>query len=97
MIAKTDETKAIAEEIYQSFLNAGLEVLFDDRGMGPGGMFKDADLIGLPIRVVLGERDFQATGEIEVKVRETGETLKIKRDALIATIKEKLQSLGKNA
>ncbi|MBY0517715.1 MAG: proline--tRNA ligase [Bacteriovoracaceae bacterium] len=97
MIAKADETKAIAEEIYKSFLDAGLEVLFDDRGMGPGGMFKDADLIGLPVRVILGERDFQATGEIEIKVRKTGETLKVKREALIATIKEKLQSLGKYA
>jgi prolyl-tRNA synthetase len=95
MIAKAEETKAIAEEIHQSFLAAGLEVLFDDRGMGPGGMFKDADLIGLPIRVVLGERDFQATGEIEIKIRKTGETLKVKREALIATIKEKLAALGK--
>ncbi len=95
VIAKTDETKKIAEEIYDSFLKAGLEVLYDDRGMGPGGMFKDADLIGLPVRVVLGERDFNATGEIEVKVRKSGETLKIKREALIGTIKEKLQTLGK--
>ncbi|MFP5459195.1 MAG: proline--tRNA ligase, partial [Bacteriovoracia bacterium] len=95
VIAKSDETKKISEEIYQSFLAAGLEVLFDDRGMGPGGMFKDADLIGLPVRVVLGERDFAATGEIEIKVRKTGETLKVQRDAVISTIKEKLQSLGK--
>jgi prolyl-tRNA synthetase len=94
VIAKTDETKKIADEIYQSFLKAGLEVLYDDRGMGPGGMFKDADLIGLPVRVVLGERDFNATGEIEIKVRKNGETLKVKREALIATIKEKLESLG---
>lgn len=95
VIAKTDETKKIAEEIYETFKAAGFEVLFDDRGMGPGGMFKDADLIGLPIRVVLGERDFTATGEIEVKVRKTGETLKVKRDSLNSTIKEKLQALGK--
>lgn len=95
VIAKSEDTKKISEEIYQSFLAAGLEVLFDDRGMGPGGMFKDADLIGLPLRVVLGERDFAATGEIEIKVRKNGEVLKVKREALIATIKEKLQALGK--
>jgi prolyl-tRNA synthetase len=63
--------------------------------MGPGGMFKDADLIGLPVRVVLGERDFTATGEIEVKVRKTGETLKVKCEALIETVKAKLSELGK--
>ena len=95
VIAKTDETKKVAEEIYQMFLAAGIEVLYDDRGMGPGGMFKDADLMGLPCRVVLGERDFAATGEIEVKVRKTGETLKVQKNALVTTLKEKLQSLGK--
>jgi prolyl-tRNA synthetase len=95
VIAKTEETKKIAEEIYQTFLAAGIEVLYDDRGMGPGGMFKDADLMGLPLRVVLGERDFVATGEIEIKVRKTGETLKVQKNALVATLKEKLQTLGK--
>lgn len=95
VIAKSDETKKVAEEIYQMFLAAGIEVLYDDRGMGPGGMFKDADLMGLPCRVVLGERDFAATGEIEIKVRKTGETLKVQKNALVATLKEKLQSLGK--
>lgn len=95
VIAKTDETKKIADDIYETLRSAGLEVLYDDRGMGPGGMFKDADLIGLPLRVVLGERDFAASGEIEVKVRKTGEVLKVKRESLTATVKEKLQALGK--
>ena len=58
-------------------------------------MFKDADLIGLPVRVILGERDFLATGEIEVKVRKTGETLKVKKDELKTVIHKKLQELGK--
>ena len=58
-------------------------------------MFKDADLIGLPLRVVIGERDFNATGEIEVKIRRNGETLKVKKDQLLPTIKQKLKELGK--
>jgi prolyl-tRNA synthetase len=95
VIAKTEETKKIADEIYDSFRKSGIEVLYDDRGMGPGGMFKDADLIGLPIRVVLGERDFNATGEIEIKVRKTGEIIKVKREALNSLVKEKLEQLGK--
>lgn len=95
IIAKSDETKKIADEIHASLLAAGIEVLYDDRNMGPGGMFKDADLIGLPVRVVLGERDFTATGEIEVKIRKTGETLKVKREALIETVTTKLNELGK--
>lgn len=94
-IGKTPETKALVEGIWEEFKKEGLEVLFDDRQLGPGMMFKDADLIGLPLRVVIGERDYLATGEIEVKVRKTGETLKVKKDDLLPTVKAKLKELGK--
>ncbi len=94
-IGKTPETKEVAEGLYSEFKKAGLEVLFDDRQLGPGMMFKDADLIGLPVRVILGERDFVATGEIEIKVRKTGETLKVKKDELLNTVKKKLEELSK--
>jgi prolyl-tRNA synthetase len=94
-IGKTPETKELIESLYSEFKKAGLEVLFDDRQLGPGQMFKDADLIGLPLRIVLGERDYLATGEIEVKVRKTGETLKVKKEELLSTVKTKLQELGK--
>jgi len=94
-IGKTPETKEVVEILYTEFKKAGLEVLFDDRQLGPGMMFKDADLIGLPVRVILGERDFIATGEIEIKVRKTGETIKVKKDELLVTIKKKLEELGK--
>jgi len=94
-IGKTPETKELAEQLNSDIKKAGLDTLFDDRQLGPGQMFKDADLIGLPVRVVLGERDYQATGEIEVKIRKTGETLKVKKDELIPTLKKKLEELGK--
>ncbi|WP_408098217.1 proline--tRNA ligase [Peredibacter sp. HCB2-198] len=94
-IGKTPETKALVEELNSSIKKAGLETLFDDRQLGPGQMFKDADLIGLPLRVTLGERDYLATGEIEVKIRKTGETLKVKKDDLVPTIKKKLEELGR--
>jgi prolyl-tRNA synthetase len=94
-IGKTPEIKTLAEELNSEIKNAGLETLFDDRQLGPGQMFKDADLIGLPIRVVLGERDFNATGEIEIKIRKTGETLKVKKNDLVEVIKNKLKELGK--
>ncbi len=94
-IGKTQETKDLAEELNKEIKKAGLDTLFDDRQLGPGQMFKDADLIGLPVRVVLGERDYQATGEIEVKIRKTGETLKVKKDDLVPTLKKKLEELGK--
>lgn len=94
-IGKTPETKELAEAIDKDLKIAGLDTLFDDRQLGPGQMFKDADLIGLPIRVVLGERDYLATGDIEVKIRKTGETLKVKKDQLVETVQSKLKELGK--
>lgn len=94
-IGKTSETKALAEELNTEIKKAGFETIFDDRQLGPGQMFKDADLIGLPVRVVLGERDYVATGEIEIKIRKTGEVLKVKKDQLIPTLKSKLEELGK--
>jgi prolyl-tRNA synthetase len=94
-IGKTPETKSLAEELYSELRTAGLEILFDDRQLGPGVMFKDADLIGLPVRVVLGERDYQATGEIEVKVRKSGEVLKVKRQDLTGILLKTLKDLSR--
>ena len=94
-IGKTPETKALAEELNNEIKKAGMDTIFDDRQLGPGQMFKDADLIGLPVRVVLGERDYLATGEIEVKIRKSGETLKVKKDELISVLKQKLTELGR--
>lgn len=95
LIGKTPEIKTLSEELNAEIKKAGLETLFDDRQLGPGQMFKDADLIGLPLRVTLGERDYLATGDIEVKVRKTGETLKVKKDQLLPVIRKKLEELGK--
>jgi prolyl-tRNA synthetase len=94
-IGKKEETKTLSEDIFKDLKTNNLEVLFDDRQLGPGQMFKDADLIGLPLRITLGERDYEASGEIEIKVRKTGEVLKVKKEKLIPTINEKLKELGK--
>lgn len=90
-IVKSDEFSKIADEIYSEMLNAGIEVVYDDRNQGPGFKFKDSDLLGLPLRVVLGERDFGATGELEIISRKTGEIKKVKRNELISTLKELLK------
>ncbi|MCT4642301.1 MAG: proline--tRNA ligase [Bacteriovoracaceae bacterium] len=92
-IGKKDETKDLCDKIYNDFIEAGVEVLYDDRGMGPGPMFKDADLLGLPLRVVLGERDFEKDGTVEIKVRSTGESLKVSVSDVIVKTKEILDKL----
>ena len=72
ILALGAEQKAAAEQIYQELTAAGVEVLFDDRDERPGVKFKDADLIGIPLRLTVGPKSL-AQGEVEVKVRNTGE------------------------
>ncbi len=92
-ITKTDEYKEIANEIYQELLSSNLEVMFDDRKAGPGFKFKDADLIGLPVQLVLGERDFKNDQMLEIRIRKTGEKIKVTREEAVAKIKELLKNL----
>ncbi|HQB39329.1 MAG TPA: proline--tRNA ligase [Deltaproteobacteria bacterium] len=67
---------AAAEEIYLKLEQAGLEVLFDDRDERPGVKFKDNDLIGIPLRIVVGSKGL-AEGKVELKLRKTGEMLSL--------------------
>lgn len=62
----------VAEKIYEDLTKAGIEVLFDDRKETAGVKFADADLIGIPIRLTLGNRSFKE-GKVEVKYRKSGE------------------------
>jgi len=62
------ETVETAEKIYKGCQEAGIEVLLDDRDDRPGVKFKDADLIGVPIRVTIGEKTL-VEGKVEVKLR----------------------------
>jgi len=62
------ETVEAAETIYKDCQEAGIDVLLDDRDERPGVKFKDADLIGIPIRVTIGEKTL-AEGKVEVKLR----------------------------
>jgi len=61
----------MAERIY-SKLSASYEVLYDDRDESAGVKLKDADLIGIPLRIVISGK-LQKTGEVEIKIRQTGE------------------------
>lgn len=90
-IVKAPEFAQIADDIYADMKKAGLDVVYDDRNVGPGNKFKDSDLLGLPYRVVLGERDFGASGELEVIERKTGTITKVKREDLISTLKNLLK------
>ena len=90
-IVKAPEFVKIADDLYIEMKNAGLEVVYDDRNVGPGNKFKDSDLLGLPFRVVLGERDFGASGELEIIERKSGTITKVKKEDLISTLKNLLK------
>lgn len=88
LIAKSEKYNQFGEEIYNELKAAGFDVLFDDRNAGPGFKFKDSDLLGLPLRVVLGERDYEQNQTFEVIVRATNEKHIVKRDELVSTLKK---------
>ena len=68
-----NDANAAAEELYAALSRAGIEVLLDDRKDRPGSKFKDADLIGIPLRVNVGGRSLKE-GVFEVYDRKSGES-----------------------
>ena len=72
LVKPGDETQeAVAEEIYSRLSDAGVEVLLDDRDERPGVKFKDADLLGIPVRITVGKR--APEGVVEYKLRREAE------------------------
>ena len=71
-----EEVARTAESIYQQLLDAGIDVLLDDRVLRGGVKFKDADLLGIPIRVTVGKKSL-AEGKVELKLRRESESQKV--------------------
>jgi prolyl-tRNA synthetase len=84
---KIGPLKSAAEELYRDLLKEGIEVLYDDREETPGIKFKDADLIGIPLRLTLGEKNLKK-GLVEIRRRKTGDTVLIKKDEVVAKVRE---------
>ncbi|MEE9289207.1 MAG: His/Gly/Thr/Pro-type tRNA ligase C-terminal domain-containing protein, partial [Bacteroidota bacterium] len=69
---KNERVKQVSESLYQQLLNSGVETLYDDRtDASPGFKFNDADLLGMPIQVIVGERSLNERNAVEIKVRAT--------------------------
>jgi prolyl-tRNA synthetase len=86
---KSPEVARAAEEIYEELKSAGIEVLFDDRDERPGVMFADMDLIGLPHRLVIGERGLRK-GVIEYKGRRQERASELPRDRLLTELRRRI-------
>ena len=63
------ECREAADKLYQDLMNAGVEVIYDDREVRAGAMFADADLLGVPIRVVVGPKNLK-NGQVELSTRD---------------------------
>lgn len=71
--SKDEAQVTLAENVYSNLNNSGIETILDDRNERPGVKFKDADLIGYPLKITIGPKAINE-GKVEVKVRRTGET-----------------------
>jgi prolyl-tRNA synthetase len=82
---KTAET---AEQLYQGLTKAGFDVLLDDRDERAGVKFKDADLIGIPVQIVIGEKALKE-GLVEIKDRKTKDVKKVPVEEVVERLKSK--------
>ena len=79
-------TVGIAEKLYHDLKGKGMDVLMDDRDERAGVKFKDADLIGIPTQIILGEKNLKE-GLVEIKDRKTKETVKVKIENVVEHVK----------
>ena len=80
------EVAAAAEALYRELNDAGIDAALDDRGLRPGPMFADIELIGIPHRVVVSERGL-AAGTFEYRARSAAESENLDRETLFARLR----------
>lgn len=89
-VGTAPEIKETAQKVYDELQNNRVETLLDDRGERPGVMFKDADLIGIPIRITVGKKGLK-DGKIEVKLRREKEARFVPKDEVTGYIRDIIQ------
>lgn len=93
LAGKQADTRPASDELYESLQKAGLAVLYDDRDERAGVKFNDADLIGCPIRVTVGEKNLEK-GLAEVKARKSRESELVPLGEVAARIQELIDTAG---
>ena len=87
-----EESFQKAEEIYNALNSLGVETMFDDRKERLGVKLNDCDLIGIPMRIMVGKKSLQR-GVVEFKLRSSSESIEIKVEEIIEYVKNKKQEL----
>ncbi len=88
---KSQRLTAAVDALYQALHQAGVEVLLDDRPIRPGVMFADADLIGIPHRLVLGERGLDA-GMVEYRRRQDAASITVELSQIVEVVRQNIQA-----
>ncbi len=90
---KDEEQVAVAEQIYRRLNEAGIETVIDDRPDRAGVKFKDADLVGYPLRINVGSRGL-ATGEVELYLRREGSITMVPVEGVVEAVQNALKTMG---
>lgn len=88
---KNTEQKELSEKLYSIFLNENIDVLYDDRSERAGVKFSEADLIGIPIRIIVGKKANEDV--VELKLRKTGESFEVPVNTIIEVVRQQLKIL----
>jgi prolyl-tRNA synthetase len=88
---RSHRVREATEQLYAELVAAGVEVLLDDRDARPGVMFADAELIGIPHRVVVGERGLDA-GEVEYRGRKDADNTMLPREDIVTFLRERIDA-----
>ncbi|MEW6214620.1 MAG: His/Gly/Thr/Pro-type tRNA ligase C-terminal domain-containing protein, partial [Nitrospirota bacterium] len=85
---KDTKTVEVAEKLYKDLTEEGVEVLIDDRDERAGVKFKDADLIGIPTQIIIGEKNLKE-GCVEIKDRRTRDIIKVTVGEVVERVRQR--------
>jgi prolyl-tRNA synthetase len=90
---KKDVHREEAKKLYEELLQRNFEVVIDDREESAGYKFNEADLIGFPVQVIVGEK-MERKGTVEVKLRRDDERIEVKKEDLLETLERIREELA---
>lgn len=93
IVVNSDDSRQadLGEKFYEQMVSEGIEVLLDDKPQRSGVKFKDADLIGLPIQVIVGTQSVKK-GKVEIRLRESGQEFRVPPEDVLPKIKSLIQA-----
>ena len=88
---REEAVNTLAKKLHDELESTGIDVLLDDRDARPGFKFKDAELVGFPVRITVGKKGL-ADGTVDVQARRTGESRKLPPDQVVPTVREMVET-----